>query len=112
MENKEIQVGVYYPDGDMLFHSGETTQPHTQEFKSHQLDKLTRDLKAAVIKSLLNENLDLDTPYAGVKGTKIFSRRELAKEIEDNTEVGINMLSDLIMLTLFQLSKACASIVS
>jgi len=54
------------------------------------------NLRAATIKTILNSD-NLNEGYI-VSGSRKFTRSELAKEIENQTEVGNNAIKNLILL--------------
>ncbi len=69
------------------------------------MDKLTQRIKEALIRNILNTKMDnLDTHYMTTSQGS-YTRRELAKEIEEETEVGMRELQSLFGLTLYLVEK-------
>lgn len=64
------------------------------------MNELTLKLKNEVIRSLTNNEQNLDEDYYLVSGDKKYTRRELAAEIENETKFGIKMLSNMVMLAI------------
>lgn len=66
---------------------------------------LLETLKKRVVESLTSAK-DLDEPYVGIGG-KVYTKREMAKELEDDTEQGVKVMEDLLKATLtkFKLNK-------
>jgi len=61
---------------------------------------LTQRLKESVIRSILNVKADqLDIPYLK-SGHSSWTRRELANELQNDSEVGIQMLEKILAATL------------
>jgi len=60
---------------------------------------LLNKVKAEFIRDLVGNEQIADEPYVAFGGKK-WIRRELAKEIEDETEVGIKQLTNIIYLAL------------
>ena len=60
---------------------------------------LNEKLKTNVIKQLTHNQQDADKVYL-VAGMNRYSRNQIAKEIEDETEFGIDFLGDMIMLAI------------
>lgn len=69
------------------------------------LNKLTIRVKESLVKQILNvKAYQLDKPYIGSShGT--WTRRELAKEISDETEIGMRHIEMLLNLTLDLLAR-------
>lgn len=69
------------------------------------MNELTKLLKESLIKHILSVKLDeLDKPYmSSSQGS--FSRRELAKEIDFETEIGIEIMKKLLFLTVDLLER-------
>ncbi len=63
------------------------------------MDSLTIKLKAEVIKHLTKNEQIIDDKYF-YKGEKFYSRRELAAEIESETETGIEILTNMVILAI------------
>jgi hypothetical protein len=61
-------------------------------------------LKQEIINYLENEPLSLDEPYI-FNGTKKWTKRELINEITNNTEIGIDFVNQLIILSLDLLNR-------
>lgn len=61
-------------------------------------------LRAQLIKDLLKDKEGCDKPYVFTHGEK-YTKRELAHEIEINSDTGIDILKNMIMLTLDLLSR-------
>ncbi len=67
-------------------------------------DLATR-LKESLVKHILSVKLDeLDKPYLS-SSSGSFSRRELATEIDHETEIGIDMMEKLLFLTIDLLER-------
>ena len=60
---------------------------------------LANKLKNEVIKSLTKNPQNSDAPYL-VCRAKTYTRKELALEIENETEFGVKIISDVLMLSL------------
>ncbi len=69
------------------------------------MDKLAQSLKESLVREFLNQKMDkLDDHYmTSSKGS--FTRRELAKEIEEETEVGLSQLESILKLTIHLLER-------
>lgn len=63
------------------------------------MNELSLKLKNEVVRKLTSNEQNLDEVYLS-KGGKSYTRRELASEIENETEVGIGILSNMIMLAI------------
>lgn len=64
------------------------------------MDLLAKRLKEAIVKNLLNSKQEtLDCHYM-TSSAGSFSKRELAFEIENETEVGLRVMENLILLAL------------
>jgi len=63
------------------------------------MNDLTLKLKKSVIDKLTRNEQNLDEPYL-VRNQKAYTRRELASEIENETELGIDTLTSMIMLAI------------
>lgn len=68
------------------------------------MNDLSLKLKKAVIEELTNSFHDLDKGYLSV-GQKTYTRRELGLEIENETELGIDLLSTAIKMSLDRMSR-------
>lgn len=62
-------------------------------------------LKNAIIKSLTHNEQIADKPYLAQNGGKAYTRRELAQEIENNTDFGISTLKTLVLGTVSILNE-------
>jgi hypothetical protein len=64
------------------------------------MDKLTLQLKTALVRSFLNCKMDkLDESYIHTsKGN--FTRREMSNEIENETEIGLQQMESILKLTI------------
>ncbi len=67
------------------------------------MDELTLKLKNQLVKSL-TEHQELNKPYLTV-GDKTYSRKQLAEEIESETEFGIKQMRMLLSLSLDLISR-------
>lgn len=67
------------------------------------MGELTDRLKSNLIKKL-TDNVDLDLPYL-TSGENIYTRRQLAEEIEKETEIGLEVLTNSLMLSLDLISR-------
>jgi uncharacterized protein YjhX (UPF0386 family) len=65
---------------------------------------VVEQLKQEVINSLLRENTNPDEVYL-VSGQKSWTRRQLADEIQQNTPTGVGMLSKMLNLTLYLMTR-------
>ena len=65
----------------------------------NELNELTLKLKNEVIRQLTKNEQNMDVAYI-ITGDKSYTKRELAAEIENETQFGIKMLSDMIMLSI------------
>lgn len=63
------------------------------------MDELSLKLKNSVIDKLTRNEQMLDVPYI-VRNQKSYTRRELASEIENETEIGIDTLTSMIILAI------------
>lgn len=63
------------------------------------MNELTLKLKNSVIDKLTRNEQNLDIPYI-VRNQKSYTRRELASEIENETEIGIDTLTSMIILAI------------
>lgn len=62
-------------------------------------NELTLKLKTEVIKLLTKNEQNMDVDYL-IRGGKTYSRRQLANEIEIQSQFGIEILSDMIILAI------------
>lgn len=69
------------------------------------MNTLNKRLKESLIRTILNVKQDkLDEHYLTTsKGS--FTRKELASEIENETEIGLQQLESILKLTIFLLEK-------
>lgn len=63
------------------------------------MNELSLKLKKEVIRKLISNEQNLDEKYL-TKGDKSYTRRDLANEIENETEYGISLLSSIIILAI------------
>lgn len=63
------------------------------------MEDLSLKLKKSVINLLTRNEQNLDIPYL-VRNQKSYTRREIASEIEKESEFGIGMLSSMIILAI------------
>ncbi len=63
------------------------------------MNELTIKLKNEVVKQLTKNQQNIDDDYV-VKGNKTYSRRELATEIINETQFGIELLANVIVLAI------------
>lgn len=68
------------------------------------MNDLTSKLKELLITKLLSNDQIVDEPYL-YKGDTTYTRRMLAYEIENETEVGLETLTSIMMLSLDILSR-------
>ncbi len=69
------------------------------------MDKLTQRLKESLVREFLNVKMDkLDDSYMTTSRGS-FTRRELAKEIEEETEIGLSQLESILKLTIHLLER-------
>jgi hypothetical protein len=64
-----------------------------------EFNELSLKLKAKVVYMLTHNPQNLDKEYL-IRKEKVYTRRELAAEIEAETELGIIILTDMIMLAI------------
>lgn len=63
------------------------------------MEDLSLKLKKSVIDKLTRNEQMLDVPYL-VRNQKSYTRRELASEIENETELGIDTLTSMLILAI------------
>lgn len=63
------------------------------------MEDLSLKLKKSVIDKLTRNEQNLDIPYL-VRNQKSYTRRELASEIENETELGIDTLTSMLILAI------------
>jgi len=63
------------------------------------MEKLSLKLKKSLVDKLTRNEHNLDIPYI-VRNQKSYTRRTLALEIENETEIGIDTLTSMIMLAI------------
>lgn len=69
------------------------------------MNKLTQRLKESLIRKILDVKSDkLDEHYMTTSRGS-FTRRELAYEIENETEVGLQQMESMLSLTIFLLER-------
>ncbi len=67
------------------------------------MDSLSQKLKASVI-SHLSRNDDMDTVYL-VRGKETYTKRDLIYHIENETEFGVDFISNIMITTIDILSR-------
>ncbi len=65
------------------------------------MNELSNKLKSSLLKSL---NKDLDKPSL-IIGNRSFTNRELIFEVESESEIGIKLLTNILMLSIDLLSR-------
>ena len=62
---------------------------------------LVEELKQGIIDTYKN-SVDIDKPYLTIMGkeSKIYSKRDICKELENETELGIKIMKNCILLSL------------
>jgi len=63
------------------------------------MEKLALKLKSEVIKRLGSNEQVLDEPYM-VAGEKSYTRRDILNEVENETDFGVQILTNMIMLAI------------
>lgn len=63
------------------------------------MNELTKKLKDNIIKSLLSNEHNINDSYLLSKG-RSWTRSQIAQEIENETEFGIDFMSDMLSLSL------------
>jgi hypothetical protein len=63
------------------------------------MNELTLKLKNEVVRQLTKNEQNMNSDYL-VKGDKTYSRRQLAAEIENETQFGIEILTSTIVLAM------------
>lgn len=63
------------------------------------MNELTLKLKNEIIKQLTKNKHNVDDTYI-ICGDMSYTRKELASEIKKETEFGIKMLADMVMLAI------------
>lgn len=61
------------------------------------MEELSKKLKAELISQLTRNEQNLNAPYL-MRGDKMFTRKTLATEIENETDIGIEILTNILML--------------
>lgn len=61
--------------------------------------ELSKNLKTELIKTLLNNEQIVDDKYF-TSGDKVYTRRELAQEIEDETAIGVKIMTNMVVLAI------------
>ena len=72
------------------------------------LNELSLKLKNGVIDLLMTSPRDIDAVYMCC-GIKTYSRRELAEEIKNETEVGLEMLTSSMLVSIDQVARNSTS---
>lgn len=68
------------------------------------MQELSQKLKKSLIETLVRNEQNIDDPYL-FKNNKRWTRREIAKEIENETEFGIDMITSILNLSLDLMSR-------
>lgn len=68
------------------------------------MEESYQKLKYSVANSLILNDQNLDEPYL-VSGNKTYSRRELATEISNETDFGVKLMSNIMILSLDLISR-------
>ena len=76
-----------------------STVAYLMESYAAQQSDLPMALKKAVIGSLLQDKENVDATYL-IKGLRAYTRRELATEVERETKIGNEIVSNMILLAL------------
>ncbi|HLO91543.1 MAG TPA: hypothetical protein VK172_10305 [Lentimicrobium sp.] len=63
------------------------------------MDELSLKLKNSVIEFLTKNKENLDQPYL-TRGDKQYTKRQLADEIQNETEFGVKLLADMLILAI------------
>ena len=63
------------------------------------MNELALKLKTEVVKQLIKNEQNMDVDYL-VGGRKTYTRRELADEIEKETEFGMETLANMVLLAI------------
>ena len=63
------------------------------------MNELSTKLKNSIVKHLNSCDESFDVPYL-IKGEKTYNRRQLVFEIENETNLGIEILSQMIILAI------------
>lgn len=61
------------------------------------MEELSKKLKTELISQLMRNEQNLNAPYL-MRGDKMFTRKALATEIENETDIGIEILTNILML--------------
>lgn len=64
-----------------------------------KMNELALKLKTEVVRQLTKNEQNMDSDYL-VKGNKTYSRKQLAAEIETETQFGIETLTSMIVLAI------------
>lgn len=67
------------------------------------MQELSEKLKNQLVDNLINKH-DADEPYMYTQGRK-WTRREIAEEVKNETEFGVNQMTSLLMLSLDLLAR-------
>lgn len=68
------------------------------------MQELTRKLKESLIDSLTRNQQNLNEPYLNKHG-KLWTRKELSEEIRNETDFGIELMSNMLMLSIDIISR-------
>jgi hypothetical protein len=63
------------------------------------MDKLVKKLKNNLVSKLTANDQIMDNPYL-IRGNKTYTMRQLSIEIENDTDFGVEFLTDMIMLSI------------
>lgn len=63
------------------------------------MQELVKKLKESLIDNLTKNEQLLDKPYL-IKNGKYWTRKEISEEIKNETEFGIKLMSDMIILAI------------
>ena len=63
------------------------------------MEELAKKLKNEAVNQLTRNEQNLNAPYL-MRGDKMYTRKQLATEIENETEVGIEILTGMLILAL------------
>jgi len=67
--------------------------------KMENINDLALKLKNGVADNLMNSPRDIDAVYM-CQGSKSYSRRDLANEIKNETELGMDLITNMITIVL------------
>lgn len=63
------------------------------------INELVLKLKTELIRQLIKNKQNMDIPYF-IKGDKTYTRQQLANEIENDTPLGIELLTSMLTLAI------------